>query len=72
MLNIKTGEVKRVTQNQGNNEEPSFSPNGRLLVFTTTRNKTRQLVISNVDGSHQTVLPSMGDHTSPAWGPFVR
>ena len=56
----------------GNNEEPSFSPNGRLLVFTTSRNKVRQLVISNLDGTKQTVLPSLGDHTSPSWGPFPR
>ena len=72
VLNVKTGEVKRVTQGQGNNEEPSFSPNGRLLVFTSTRNKGRQLVVSNLDGTKQTVLPSGGEHTSPSWGPFVR
>ena len=72
VLNLKTNEIKRVTQGQGNNEEPSFSPNGRLVVFTTTRNKARQLVISNLDGTKQTVLPSAGDHTSPSWGPFVR
>jgi TolB protein len=71
-LNVSSGEIKRVTQGQGNNEEPSFSPNGRLLVFTTTRNKAKQLVISTVDGSKQTVLPSMGEHTSPSWGPFAR
>lgn len=71
-LNVSSGEIKRVTQGQGNNEEPSFSPNGRLLVFTTTRNKGKQLVISTVDGSKQTVLPSMGEHTSPSWGPFPR
>ncbi|HEY1098819.1 MAG TPA: Tol-Pal system beta propeller repeat protein TolB [Myxococcota bacterium] len=72
VLNVKTNEIKRVTQGMGNNEEPSFSPNGRLLVFTTTRNKARQLVVSNIDGTKQTVLPSLGDHTSPQWGPFVR
>jgi TolB protein len=73
VLNLKTNELKRVTQGQGNNEEPSFSPNGRLLVFTTTRNKSRQLVISNIDGTKQTVLSgSVGEHTSPSWGPFVR
>jgi TolB protein len=71
-LNVANGEVKRITQDQGNNEEPSFSPNGRLLVFTTTRNKSKQLVVSTVDGANQTVLPSLGEHTSPSWGPFVR
>ncbi len=73
VLNLKTNELKRITQGQGNNEEPSFSPNGRLLVFTTTRNKSRQLVVANLDGTKQTVLSaSVGEHTSPAWGPFVR
>ena len=72
VINLKTNEITRVTQGMGNNEEPSFSPNGRLLVFTTTRNKAKQLVISNLDGTKQTVLPSLGDHTSPSWGPFVR
>ena len=73
VLNLKTNELKRVTQGQGNNEEPSFSPNGRLIVFTTTRNKSRQLVISNLDGTKQTVLSaSVGEHTSPSWGPFAR
>jgi len=72
VINLKTNELTRVTQGMGNNEEPSFSPNGRLLVFTTTRNKAKQLVVSNLDGTKQTVLPSLGDHTSPSWGPFVR
>lgn len=72
LLELKSGQISRVTQGQGNNEEPTFSPNGRLLVFTTTRNKARQLVVSTLDGTTQTVLPSLGDHTSPSWGPFVR
>lgn len=72
VINLKTNELTRITQGMGNNEEPSFSPNGRLLVFTTTRNKAKQLVVSNLDGTKQTVLPSLGDHTSPSWGPFVR
>jgi TolB protein len=72
VLQLATGTVTRITQSQGNNEEPSFSPNGRLLAFTTTRNGKRQLVISTIDGKQQTVLPSVGEHHTPSWGPFVR
>jgi TolB protein len=72
VLDLRTKEIKRVTQDQGNNEEPSFSPNGRLLVFSTTRNGSRQLVISNLDGTRQTVVTTGGEHSSPAWGPFPK
>jgi TolB protein len=72
VLNLKTNEVVRVTQDTGNNEEPSFSPNGRLLVFTTTRNGPRQMVVSTLDGQQQTVLPSTSEHSSPCWGPFLK
>jgi TolB protein len=72
VIDLRTSEIKRVTQDQGNNEEPSFSPNGRLLVFSTTRDKTRQLVISNLDGTKQTIVTTGGEHSSPSWGPFVK
>jgi TolB protein len=72
VMNLQTNDLVRITQDEGNNEEPSFSPNGRLLVFTTTRNKARQLVVSTLDGRQQTVLPSLGEHSSPQWGPFLK
>ena len=70
VLDLRTNQIKRVTQDQGNNEEPSFSPNGRLLVFSTTRGGTRQLVISHIDGTKQTVVTAGGEHSSSSWGPF--
>lgn len=71
-FNVESGQIVRITQDQGNNEEPSFSPNGRLLVFTSTRSGSRQLWITNLDGTHQKQITAGGDHTSPAWGPFKR
>ena len=72
VLDLRTNQIARVTQDQGNNEEPSFSPNGRMLVFSTTRTGARQLVVSNLDGTKQTVITNGGEHSSPSWGPFVK
>lgn len=72
VIDLRSNEVKRVTQDQGNNEEPGFSPNGRMLVFSTTRGGARALVVSNLDGTKQTIITTGGEHSSPAWGPFVR
>lgn len=72
VLDLRTNQIARVTQDQGNNEEPSFSPNGRMLVFSTTRSGGRQIVVSNLDGTKQTIVTAGGEHSSPAWGPFVK
>jgi TolB protein len=72
VVDLRNNQIKRVTQDQGNNEEPSFSPNGRLLVFSTTRTGSRQLVVSNVDGTKQTVITAGSEKSSPQWGPFVK
>ena len=69
------GVITRITQDQGRtNEEPSYSPNGRLMVFRTDRNGAGQLVISDPKGNRQTVILSAGggDLVDPAWGPLPR
>lgn len=71
-LDLTSGQVTRLTQDQGNNEDPSFSPNGRLIAFTSTRTGSRQVFLTNLDGTHQRQITAGGDHSSPSWGPFVR
>jgi TolB protein len=71
-LELATGNIVRLTQDQGNNEDPWFAPNGRLVVFTSTRKGGRQLWITNLDGTHQRRITAGGDHSSPAWGPFPK
>jgi TolB protein len=72
VLDLRTNQIARVTQDQGNNEEPAFSPNGRMLVFSTTRGGSRQVVVSNLEGTKQTVVTTGGEHSSPTWGPFAK
>lgn len=69
-----SGRIGRITQDQGRtNEEPSFAPNGRLLVFKSDRNGPAQLVISDPKGDRQTVIAGgSGELSAPAWGPSPR
>ena len=69
LVDVKSGKISRVTQDQGNNEEASFAPNGQMLVFTSTRNGHRELYVSNLDGSFQKKISSAGDYWTPYWGP---
>lgn len=68
----KKGEITRLTQDQGNNEEPTFAPNGRMLAFISNRSGSSQVWVTNLDGSKQRQITFGGTHKSPAWGPFTK
>jgi TolB protein len=74
ILEMESGRIRRVTQDQGfTNEEPTFAPNGRLLAFVTDRNGRLELVVSDVSGERQTVVtPQAGALSTPTWGPLPR
>ena len=42
--------IKRLTSDAGSNEDPTWSPDGRFIAFTTTRNGRRQLYMMDMDG----------------------
>ena len=70
LLDVRSGLISRITQDQGNNEDPAFAANGRLIVFASTRHGTRDLFISNLDGTHQRRITQGGHYWTPAWAPF--
>jgi TolB protein len=55
------------------NEDPSWSPDGRYLVFATTAfGNNYDLALMLADGSNSRRLTSgVGDDTDPAWSPLV-
>ena len=72
-MNVDTGKLTRLTQGQGNNEEPSFSPNGRQILFTSTRDGAPRLYVMAMDGNNQLPLPmEKGSYVTPDWGPSVK
>lgn len=58
----------------GDNEDPDWAPNGKLLVFATTfgRGFTTNLAIMRDDGSNiRKVTDGRSGDSEPAWGPVV-
>ena len=62
--------MRRLTQNQGNNEDPCWSPDGRYIIFTSNRTGRYQLYIMTANGMNQKKITSLkGNQTNPSWGP---
>jgi len=68
-LDLDTKDMVRITQGQGNNEEPSFSPNGRAIAFASSRKSGSGIYIANADGSGTQRRVYKGSVSSVAWGP---
>jgi TolB protein len=65
VYDLKTGKIDRITQNQGSNYDPAWSPDGRLLVYASARGG---LYVMNPDTRHELQIYRGGAH-SPSWGP---
>ena len=66
---LVTNEIRVLTSNQGLNESPQWSPNGRHLVFSSTRTGMPQVFTMNRDGSNPTQITFEGQNTTPSWSP---
>ena len=68
-LDLNTKAMVRITQNEGSNEEPSWSPNGRAIAFASVRSGGSGVYIANADGTGKAVRVWRGYATSIDWGP---
>lgn len=66
------GAVRVLTDGLGSNESPSVAPNGRHIVFFTTRWGRQQLAIIDRTGQHLRQITNVGNNTFPNWQPLVR
>ena len=65
-LDLDSKEQKRITQNEGQNEEPAFSPNGRAIAFARAG---QGVFIANAEGTGKAVKVWSGSATGVDWGP---
>ena len=58
-----------ITDGLGSNRQPSVAPNGRHIVFVTTRWGKEQLASIDMDGKNIRQLTQVGNNTYPSWSP---
>ena len=65
--------LRQLTGGQGANQRPSFSPDGRMIVFSSTRNGKPQLFVMAANGdSQQPLMPDYGPpQEQPYWSPVM-
>lgn len=57
----------QLTRDEGRNERPSWAPDGRHLVFESTRTGQGQIWTMLADGSEARQLTTQGTNESPTW-----
>jgi TolB protein len=67
VLDLSTGTTKAVTFGEGTNESPAFSPNGRHIVFTSTRPGKAQVFTMARDGKNVRQVTKAGNNEKPDW-----
>ena len=70
VMDIATRRLVELTRDAGRNERPCWAPDGRHIVFESTRTGTRQVWTMLADGSQPRQLTFEGkENASPNWSP---
>jgi TolB protein len=55
-VNLETQEYTRITQGQGDNKDPAFSPHCRVLAFASSRSGAPGVYLAGPDGQDQNLV----------------
>jgi TolB protein len=69
LMDAATSKIVELTRDTGRNERPSWAPDGRHIVFESTRGGTRQIWVMLADGTQAHQLTLQGQNESPNWSP---
>jgi TolB protein len=67
VIDLSTGVTKALTFGEGTNESPAFSPNGRHIVFMSTRSGKAQIFTMARDGKNVRQITKTGNNEKPDW-----
>lgn len=72
VMDLSSGNVTAVTDT-AEDENPSFAPNSRLIVYATRQGGREALMTTTLDGKIKARLAGQGgDIREPSWGPYQR
>jgi TolB protein len=69
VMDAASRQIVELTRDAGRNERPSWAPDGRHIVFESTRGGTRQIWVMLADGSQAHQLTTTSHNESPNWSP---
>jgi TolB protein len=67
VIDMASRAVRQLTNGEGTNESPAFSPNGRHVVFTSTRSGKKQIFTIARDGRDLRQITRTGNNEQPDW-----
>lgn len=72
ILDLANGQELRLSDT-AKDESPSFSPNGKYVMFATESGRRGTLAVVSVDGRvRHSLTTQAGDIREPTWGPFMK
>jgi len=67
VMDIASRQIVQLTHDGGRNDFPSWSPDGRHIVFQSNRSNTEQIWSVLADGTHLQQLTREGRNSQPNW-----
>jgi TolB protein len=67
IMDVASRQIREITRDSARNERPSWAPDGRHIVFESTRGGSRQIWTMLADGSQPHQLTNSGHNESPNW-----
>jgi len=66
-IDLASGQIRQLTFGEGTNESPAYAPNGRHLVFSSTRSGKWQIFTLSRDGKNVRPVTKAGNNQQPDW-----
>ena len=66
-MHVASRQLVQLTRDAARNERPSWAPDGRHIVFESTRSVLREIWEMLADGSQPRPLTNKGLNESPNW-----